>query len=75
MKRSFSFWLIGMIPLIMAAAAVGVDKTKSEEAFERLASLRGEWKGEQEGVKISLIYTLTANGSALTEEFRPRAAP
>src|SRR2546423_10455281 len=73
MKRSFSFWLIWMIPLIMAAAAVGVDKTKSEEAFERLASLRGEWRGEQEGVKISLIYTLTANGSALMEEFRPES--
>src|SRR5438874_7461797 len=73
MKRSFSVGLIGMIALVMAAAAVGADKTKSEEAFDRLALLKGEWKGEQEGVKISLIYTLTANGSALMEEFRPQS--
>ena len=73
MKRSFSFGLIGMIALVMAAAAVGADKTKREEAFDCLALLKGEWKGEQEGVKISLIYTLTANGSALMEEFRPES--
>src|SRR5947208_9227776 len=64
-----------MIILVVAAAALAADKTKSEEAFDRLASLKGEWKGEQEGVKISLIYTLTANGSALMEEFRPENGP
>src|SRR5438874_10524772 len=73
MKRSFSVGLIGMIALVMAAAYLPADKTKSEEAFDRLTSLTGEWKGEQKGVKISLIYTLTANGSALMEEFRPES--
>ncbi len=60
-----------MIALLLAAASLLADKTKSEEAFDRLATLKGQWSGEQEGVKISLIYTLTANGSALMEEFRP----
>jgi hypothetical protein len=68
MKRSLLFALVGVTTLVVAAAT---DKIKSEEAFDRLASLKGEWKGEQEGVKISVIYTLTANGSALMEEFRP----
>jgi len=75
MKRSLLFTAVGMIALVVAAAAPAADKTKSEEAFDRLATLRGEWKGEQEGVKINLIYTLTANGSALMEEFRPESGP
>jgi hypothetical protein len=75
MKRTFLFGSVGMMALIVAAAAPAADKTKSAEAFDRLASLKGEWKGEQEGVKIDLIYTLTANGSALMEEFRPATGP
>ncbi len=70
MKRTLLFSAVGMMTLITGAASPAADKTKSEEAFDRLASLKGEWKGEQDGVKISLIYTLTANGSALMEEFR-----
>ena len=62
-----------MIALLLAAASLLADKTKSEEAFDRLATLKGQWSGEQEGIKISLIYTLTANGSALMEEFRPES--
>src|SRR6266566_5672761 len=75
MKRSLLFRSVGMMILVVAAAALAADKTKTEEAFDRLASLKGEWQGEQEGVKISLIYTLTANGSALMEEFRPESGP
>src|SRR6266513_2824703 len=75
MKRSLLFRSVGMMILVVAAAALAADKTKSEEAFDRLASLKGEWKGEQEGVKISLVYTLTANGSAFMEEFRPESGP
>src|SRR5437870_12279093 len=73
MKRSLSFTTLGMMVLVAAAASLAAEKTKSEEAFDRLTSLKGEWRGEQEGVKISLIYTLTANGSALMEEFRPES--
>ena len=75
MKRSLSITTIGMMALVAAAASLAADKTKSEEAFDRLTSLKGEWKAEQKGVKISLIYTLTANGSALMEEFRPGNGP
>ena len=73
MKRPLLFVSVTMIALLLAAAAPAADKTKSEEAFDRLATLKGQWSGEQEGVKISLIYTLTANGSALMEEFRPES--
>ena len=71
MKRTFLLGLVGMMALVVAAAMLAADKTKSEEAFDRLASLKGEWKGELSGVKATLIYTLTADGSALMEEFRP----
>jgi hypothetical protein len=69
MNRSY---LLGIVMVsVMAATAFAVDKTKSDQAFDRLSSLQGEWKGEQDGVKVRLIYTLTANGSALMEECRP----
>jgi hypothetical protein len=75
MKRSLLFTAV-MMALIAATSAPAEDyKTKSEQAFDRLASLKGEWKGEQEGKKISVTYTLTANGSALMEEFRPESGP
>ena len=74
MKRTL-FSTVGVMALVAGAASLAADKTKSEEAFDRLASLKGEWKGEQEGAKISVSYTLTANGSALMEEFRPESGP
>jgi hypothetical protein len=73
MKRTLSFRSVGMIIFVAAAAALAAGKTKSEEAFDRLASLKGEWEGEVSGVKVHVIYTLTANGSALMEEFRPES--
>src|SRR5438093_3919773 len=73
MKRGLLFGSVSMMALVLAADPLAADKTKSEEAFDRLATLKGQWSGEQEGVKISLIYTLTANGSALMEEFRPES--
>ena len=75
MKRTLLFGSVGMMALIMASPSQTADKTKSEQAFDRLTSLKGEWKGEQEGVKISLLYTLIANGSALMEEFPPERGP
>src|SRR5437763_4182654 len=71
MKRPLLLGSVSMIALLLVAAPPAADKTKSEEAFDRLATLKGEWSGEQEGVKVSVIYTLTANDSALMEEFRP----
>jgi hypothetical protein len=75
MKRTNVFRIIGMALLVGASAAFAADKTKSEEAFDRLASLKGEWKGEIKGVNTTLIYTLTANGSALMEQCRPEKGP
>ena len=73
MKRPLLVGSVTMVAQLLMAASLLADKTKSEEAFDRLSTLKGEWKGEQESVKISLIYTLTANGSALMEEFRPES--
>jgi hypothetical protein len=75
MKRSVVFGIRSMALLIAASAAFAADKTKSEQAFDRLASLIGEWKGEPLGVKTTLIYTLTANGSVVMEECRPENEP
>ncbi len=75
MKRTIVFGSVGVMALLVAAAALASDKTKSEEAFDRLASLEGEWKGVIDGVKATLIYTLTANGSALMEQFRTEKGP
>jgi len=75
MKRSLLFWTVGMMAVVVPTAAIAAEKTKSEQAFDRLASLQGEWKGEEKGSKFNVIYTLTANGSALMEEFRPHSGP
>jgi hypothetical protein len=75
MTRSSVFCSVGMIALLLFAAAVAADRTKSEKAFDRLASLQGDWEGEQQGTKVRVTYTLTANGSALMEQFRPDNGP
>jgi alpha-amylase/alpha-mannosidase (GH57 family) len=75
MKRSFLWVLASMMALVVATAGLAADKIKSEEAFDRLASLQGEWKGQIDGVNTTLIYTLAANGSALMEECRPEKGP
>src|SRR2546421_890743 len=69
--RSSIIGLAGMVVLVLGAAAA--DKSKSEQAFDRLAALQGEWRGVQDGRKINLTYTLTANGSALMEHFQPES--
>jgi hypothetical protein len=74
MKRTVVLGTLGAV-LAMASAALAADNTKSQEAFIRLASLQGEWKGVADGVNITLIYTLTANGSALMEQCQPEKGP
>jgi len=56
--------------LIGAAITPAVEKPSSVPAFEHLTSLVGEWEGTQDGTQMRLTYTLTADGSALMEEFR-----
>jgi len=47
----------------------------SSAAFQQLLSLAGDWRGEHDGKETSLKYTVTADGSALMEEFRPGGPP
>ena len=75
MKWNVVFGSVGMALVAMASAALAGDKTKSEQAFDRLSSLKGEWNGQIDGVNTTLIYTLTANGSALMEQCRPEKRP
>jgi hypothetical protein len=57
--------------LWMATTIAHAEDSKSQSAFQQLSTLVGEWKGVQDGVDITLTYSLTAAGSALMEEFRP----
>jgi hypothetical protein len=41
MKRTLLLGSVAMMALVMSAAVLAADKTKSEEAFDRLASLTG----------------------------------
>ena len=71
MKQKIVFGSVALSAVFLAASALAADKTKSEEAFDRLAALQGEWQGIADGVNTTLIYTLTANGSTLMEQCRP----
>ena len=51
-KRLLLFECVTMMAFFAAAAPVRADNPKSQEAFDRLASLQGEWRGEQGGKKI-----------------------
>ena len=76
--RYVGVWLIvasALASTISPAADRAAEKSKSALMFEHLASLEGQWKGVQAGTEIQVTYTLTANGSALMEEFRPKNGP
>ena len=64
-----------LLATIGTSAARAVERSGSMDAFQQLVTLVGEWKGEKSGTEIKLIYTLTADGSALMEEFRPDKGP
>ena len=73
---NFQAVIVGMLAwAAIGAAARAAEQSKSTLAFERLASLAGEWKGVQDGTEIQVTYALTADGSALMEEFRPKNGP
>jgi hypothetical protein len=63
------------LAFVLATAAPAAERSGTAAAFERLKSLRGEWNGVQGGTEITVTYTLTADGSALMEEFRPANSP
>jgi hypothetical protein len=64
-----------MMMLLTAGVAQDIEKSKSDVAFEQLAALAGEWQGVHDGTNVDLRYTLTADGSALMEEFQPANKP
>src|SRR5437868_10774646 len=69
-----SLWRsVAIVAFLLSPAVMAADETKSEseEAFDRLASLRGEWEGKEKASKINVTHTLTANGSRVTEQFCP----
>ena len=74
-KRTLLFGSVGMMALVMVSVSHAADKTKSQQAFDRLSSLKGEWEGEPDGVKTTLTYTVTADGSVLMEQCRPKGGP
>jgi len=49
--------------------------SRADLALQNLASLAGEWEGRESGTEIHVTYTVTANDSALMEEFRPKGSP
>jgi hypothetical protein len=70
MKRTILF-----VMAVLLVAAPLAAKSRSSAAFEQLSTLVGQWKGVQDGVDVTLTYTLTANDSTLMEEFRPSTGP
>ena len=74
MRRITTILLFVPAILVMVTAMSGQaaprGASESAAAFKRLAALVGEWKGLQGDTEINLTYTLTADGSALMEQFR-----
>jgi hypothetical protein len=76
MKRILQSVIITVAAWTMIGAlGRAAGQSKAALAFEQLTSLVGEWKGVQDGTQIDVTYTLTANGSVLMEQFRPRNGP
>ncbi|HEY2941051.1 MAG TPA: hypothetical protein VGN09_01325 [Vicinamibacteria bacterium] len=76
MKRILQSVIIAVAAWTMIGApGRAAGQSKAALAFEHLTSLVGEWKGVQDGTQIDVTYTLTANGSVLMEQFRPRNGP
>jgi hypothetical protein len=77
MNRILRRVIVGMVASVTIGASVrGGERSKPRLAFERLvASLTGQWKGVEDGTEFEVAYTVTANGSVLMEEFRPKNGP
>jgi len=75
MNRQLRSVIVGMMAWATLGTLCVADQSNATAAFERFASLVGQWKGQQDGTEIQVTYTLIANGSALIEEFRPGNGP
>jgi len=74
-NRRLALFGTALYVLIGSVSARAVEPSKSAAAFDHLASLVGEWRGVQSETEFQVTYTLTADGSALMEEFRPKGGP
>ena len=63
------------ITILAAGQNPAVPPTRSATTFTQMKSLVGEWEAVQDGVPVKETYTLTANGSAVMAETRPRNEP
>jgi hypothetical protein len=76
MNRNIQVLNLCVIAMMLIGTSIAsAEKSNSALAFEHLTSLVGQWTGVQDGVDITLTYTLTADGSTLMEEFRPAKGP
>jgi hypothetical protein len=76
MKRTCQSLTLCVVAIVLIGTTIlHAEKSNSTAAFEQLSSLVGEWNGVQDGIDITLNYTLTADGSTLMEEFRPAKGP
>jgi hypothetical protein len=63
------------VTCLSSAGAQIAENPKSDAAFEQLSSLSGEWHGSYKGTEIAVTCTMTADGSALMEQFQPANKP
>jgi hypothetical protein len=71
-------YLLFFAQILLATTAISNEvsqPSRSAAAFQQLATLAGEWEGIQDGERINVTYTVTANGSALMEQDKPANAP
>ena len=71
MKRS----VLLTMGLILCLATTQLWAQASQNTFEKLKSLEGDWAGEMDGKPVQVTYKLMSNGSALVETLQPENEP
>lgn len=78
MRHGYRAKLVGLISVLLLLAGFAFGEPNGNErdeggayvaAFERLKSLVGTWEYERDGERREVVYSLTADGSALIERF------
>jgi hypothetical protein len=69
------FWISIVVASAISLTAQEPTMHKSVATFTQMKSLVGEWDAIQDGVPVKETYNLTANGTALMAETRPRNEP
>ena len=75
MKNPSAMAILFAIAIAADAQTQKTPAVGSTATFEQMKSLVGEWKAIQEGVPVTEIYKLTANGTALMAETRSANEP